>query len=339
MISLGYGARVRVPLETNPNAGGGPIRRSPLLVTRSNEGMPPYGYPSMVMRTPHAVVPDMEPGGAYEPQLWRSKFLPDGRIVRAGAMGNFGQSTISAQDALARLSGWYAALQLAAGRIIDVYSKLGRPIPCVVRNAHNQAVKGYRTYGATVFGELAKRNYTPRQQILDQAGKIVKTVEIGTPVLPTTFIVTDCPGGTSLGVVAPALIPLIVAQAGTILRILVIVAGSVVGAAVVARIAFPKPPDPQPVDPLTYRVRTDEYLGCLSKLVAAGSKPEAAEEKCTPILTGQVSPVMPPSKMGPWTIAGIIAGVLVIGSLVGVLAIRPVRRRVAEASSEEYAEG
>ena len=77
---LGYGARTYYPIETNPNEGGGPIRRSPLVTTAANAG-------NMVYRTPHAVVPDVEPGGAFEPQLWADKFLPDGRVVKASALG------------------------------------------------------------------------------------------------------------------------------------------------------------------------------------------------------------------------------------------------------------
>lgn len=81
---LGYGARVFQEITNNPNAGGGPIRRSPLLAFRTrNDG-------DMVWRTPHAVVPDAEPGGAAEPQLWTEKFLPDGRLVPQDALGAIG---------------------------------------------------------------------------------------------------------------------------------------------------------------------------------------------------------------------------------------------------------
>lgn len=73
--------------ETSPDSSGGPIRRSPLLVMRSGDGMPPNGYPQMVLRTPHQVVPDAEPGGAAFRRLRYMKFLPDGRLVRAGALG------------------------------------------------------------------------------------------------------------------------------------------------------------------------------------------------------------------------------------------------------------
>jgi len=80
MLSLGEGAQVYYPIENNPNAGGGPIRRTPLVAERIHAV-------TMVRRTPHQFAWDAEPGGAYEPQLWRDKFLPDGRIVRASALG------------------------------------------------------------------------------------------------------------------------------------------------------------------------------------------------------------------------------------------------------------
>jgi hypothetical protein len=64
--------------------------------------MRPYGWPSMVLRTPHQVVCDAEPGGAREPFLEYMKFLPDGRVVPAaalgGALGAFGADVTSAID-------------------------------------------------------------------------------------------------------------------------------------------------------------------------------------------------------------------------------------------------
>src|SRR6185295_5500940 len=81
-------ATVRVPEDNNPDHGGGPIRRSPLLTVRSGDGMPPNGWPQMVLRTPHQVVPDTEPGGAVWPGLQYMKFLPDGRLVPANALGD-----------------------------------------------------------------------------------------------------------------------------------------------------------------------------------------------------------------------------------------------------------
>jgi hypothetical protein len=80
-------ATVRSPINNDPDTGGGPIRRSPLVVARSGDGMPPHGWPQMVLRTPHGVVPDEESGGAAYPWEEKMKFLPDGRMVPAGALG------------------------------------------------------------------------------------------------------------------------------------------------------------------------------------------------------------------------------------------------------------
>ncbi len=85
---FGYGgAMVREPEDTNPDSSGGPIRRTVGLTTRSGEGMPPNGWPTMVLRTPHNVVYEPEPGGAAYPGITYKKFLPDGRLVPAGALG------------------------------------------------------------------------------------------------------------------------------------------------------------------------------------------------------------------------------------------------------------
>lgn len=76
--AFGYGARVFQPIERNPNEGGGPIRRSPLLVAPANAG-------TFVQRSPHKMIPD--PGRQDEPQLLTEKFLPDGRLVADHAFG------------------------------------------------------------------------------------------------------------------------------------------------------------------------------------------------------------------------------------------------------------
>jgi len=76
--SLGYGARVWQQIETNPNAGGGPIRRTPLIATPANAG-------NFIQRSPHKMIPD--PGHIDEPQLLTQKFLPDGRLVADHAFG------------------------------------------------------------------------------------------------------------------------------------------------------------------------------------------------------------------------------------------------------------
>jgi hypothetical protein len=87
-MHFGYGgAMVREPPDTNPDSGGGPIRRTVGLTTRSGEGMPPNGWPTMVLRTPHNVVYEPEPGGAAYPGITYMKFLPDGRLVPQNALG------------------------------------------------------------------------------------------------------------------------------------------------------------------------------------------------------------------------------------------------------------
>lgn len=84
---MSFGQLVREPPDTSPDQSGGPIRRTVGVTTRSGEGMPPHGWPSLVLRTPHQVVRDAEPGGARLPYLEYMKFLPDGRVVPAGALG------------------------------------------------------------------------------------------------------------------------------------------------------------------------------------------------------------------------------------------------------------
>ncbi len=115
---LGYGSgMVREPADTDPNSGGGPIRRSPLLTTRAGDGMPPNGWPQMVLRTPHNVVYEPEPGGAAWPGIVYKKFLPDGRLVDGGALGyaDFGADAPDPQklfeDAVARAQAALDTLQ------------------------------------------------------------------------------------------------------------------------------------------------------------------------------------------------------------------------------------
>jgi hypothetical protein len=84
---MSFGAMVREPPELLPSESGGPIRRTGGFAVRSGEGMRPHGWPTMVRRSPHAVVYDAEPGGATYPGLQYMKFLPDGRLVPADALG------------------------------------------------------------------------------------------------------------------------------------------------------------------------------------------------------------------------------------------------------------
>lgn len=72
---LGQGARAFIPIPTNPASQGGPIYRSPLLVTRNEAGTG-----RMVRRAPWNVVPDMEPGA--RPFMNQGKaFTPEGKLV------------------------------------------------------------------------------------------------------------------------------------------------------------------------------------------------------------------------------------------------------------------
>ena len=67
---------------------GDEIRRSPLvaLPTDYRAG----ARPSLSLRTPHQHVYEPEPGGAAWPGITSQKFLPDGRLVPAGALGAAG---------------------------------------------------------------------------------------------------------------------------------------------------------------------------------------------------------------------------------------------------------
>lgn len=69
-----------------PDNGGGPIRRSPLVTMPSGEGIRSQSS-TIVNRTPTTASPWTEPGGARVPGIDHMKFLPDGRLVRAGALG------------------------------------------------------------------------------------------------------------------------------------------------------------------------------------------------------------------------------------------------------------
>lgn len=78
-------AGVRYPIPEdywNPNAGGGPISRTPLNATRAYAG-------NTVYRSPLAIVPDRGPGGASDWRYLHDKMmLPDGRIVPRDSIPN-----------------------------------------------------------------------------------------------------------------------------------------------------------------------------------------------------------------------------------------------------------
>jgi hypothetical protein len=80
-MHFGYGAQVRVSPDNNPDSGGGPLRRSPFRLVPADETV-------MVSRTPFPGAPDPESGWARDPYFDEPrKFLPDGRLVPAGALG------------------------------------------------------------------------------------------------------------------------------------------------------------------------------------------------------------------------------------------------------------
>lgn len=64
---------------------GDEIRRTPLVALRTDYGA---GYrPDLSLRTPHQHTYEPEPGGPTWPGITKQKFLPDGRLVPAGALG------------------------------------------------------------------------------------------------------------------------------------------------------------------------------------------------------------------------------------------------------------
>ncbi len=126
-------ATVYVPEDNDPNHGGGPIRRSVGITMPSGDGMPPNGWPQMVLRTPHAVVQDAESGGARWPGLQYQKFLPDGRLVPANALGGamfgspgflaFGADPAAAASAAANAAADAAQATAAAAERAAHYSQ------------------------------------------------------------------------------------------------------------------------------------------------------------------------------------------------------------------------
>jgi hypothetical protein len=119
-------AGVFYPEETDPDVGGGPIRRSPLVTARSGDGTPPHGWPQMVQRTPHQAVYEPEPGGADYAWLARMKFLPDGRLVPAGALGDAFGAPSAAELAAKRLLLWGILGSAAAGMAIGAVTSSRR---------------------------------------------------------------------------------------------------------------------------------------------------------------------------------------------------------------------
>lgn len=151
---FGEGASVFVmPNDPNPDHGGGPVRRGgPQTVWLD----PPAG--DTVYRTPHQVVREGEPGARW-PGITRDKFLPDGRLVRQGALGGVFSGATSRLDpvnALNRVSNQYRTLRMQQGRIVATYRKLGAPIPCEVMSKFNAAVREYQIAGIKVLDAIRK---------------------------------------------------------------------------------------------------------------------------------------------------------------------------------------
>lgn len=90
------GALIPVGPEMLPDHGGGPIRVGTGIIVRSGSGMPPYGRPEVVTRSPLAVVPENEPGAQYPDSYWNERqFTVNGlrpRMVSGGGtmLGGFG---------------------------------------------------------------------------------------------------------------------------------------------------------------------------------------------------------------------------------------------------------
>lgn len=202
---FGEGATVFVePDDPDPDHGGGPVRRGGPQTIRMQ---PPIDV--MVYRTPHQVVREGEPGARW-PGITRDKFLPDGRLVRQGALGNSGSafggttSTLNPVEALNRVSNQYRTLRMQQGRIAATYKKIGAPIPCEVMSKFNAAVREYQIAGVKVLDAIRKA--LPDTQFfqvpVDMEGKplldskgvsIRRTIDV--PLHPGGFVLgPGCPG-------------------------------------------------------------------------------------------------------------------------------------------------
>lgn len=192
---------VPYPPETNPNEGGGPIRRVVGVATRTGDGMPPHGWPQMVTRTPTPPVLDREPGGSTWPGIEHMKFLPDGRLVPASALGAVSAAEAASMpvaQALARLELWFVKLQRDAASIID--NAGGKIIPCSVRVGHNRAVAEYMRVARAVFSQIVATGEIPRQRLYNVKGQFTKEIRLDQPVSPLTFSAGECGmSGANLG--------------------------------------------------------------------------------------------------------------------------------------------
>lgn len=102
MIQLGYQARVAVPIEDQPDRGGGPIRRG------NAQTIPSY-WANEVYRSGNDWIPDAQPGADYWDAWWQNKkFLPDGRVRDRAELGQI-------REDFKRGFGWGLGAALAAG--------------------------------------------------------------------------------------------------------------------------------------------------------------------------------------------------------------------------------
>jgi len=303
-------ATVYVPPEQLPDHGGGPIRRSPLLVTRSGDGMPPYGTPQMVLRTPHAVVPDAEPLATY-PGVTRMKFLPDGRLVPGDALGaplGLSADKMTSTQAGDMLFKQYVQLHTAAWNMANTYKKLGIAVPCALREKHNAAVAFYLATWTPIIQQIVAGGGTVNQFLVDQQGNIQRNADgspklrqLSLPLRPATFTVSDCQKSGALG-----FIPFVVI--GT-----AVVAGILVGGTIVY--IKTRGPNEAELHIQEYQKGLDSALQCLRDADAAGYKGQAAVNRCAGV---QAAVPKTPSPGGIGVLGWIGVATLVAAGVGGV---------------------
>ena len=356
------GARIRVPPETRSSQSGGPMRRA---VYRTQDG-------SMVLRTPHQVVYDTEPGGARFPGIDTLKFLPDGRLVPRTALGgSFGAVMPSASlpmdagSALVRLQTMYADLQIQAGKIIKAFA--GQIVPCGVRSSYNKAVKSYLDIGAAVIDQLVKKGMKPVQFVKDREGKFVtdaeghvKTLTVEAPLRPTVFVVSDCPPGTTAlsgadvfgGAYSPSvaefgIAPAIVGAyalcaANMLVCFALVAAGVYLTKEAVKDIIISWPTDRERYQ-RDQKGWVDAYLSCVEGATSRGVPAMTADAQCK--LTAGPAPAPPGQDggggMGALGWIGLVTLLVGVGAIGGFFAFRaasPVererKRRILEADME-----
>jgi hypothetical protein len=224
-------------------------------------------------------------------------------VVLARVLGADVPGQINMQQALNLLGTWVRDLQLTAGSIFAQFRDRGKPTPCAVRVAYNDAVKAYVKYANEVFAEMAKQKVEVEQQLYDRSGMVVETVKIQAPVLPTIIAVADCSGASpalsgfnmSFGI---ALAPLIVG-----LKYVLVFAGAIIS---IQKLEgwFVKAPT-APVDPPEYKSRISDYIECVNRV--------GSEKRCEPLLTGQ----MLPAREIPWATIAVVT-LISVGAIGGI---------------------